>query len=103
MLMNDTTFLLDESLDTLKSIRELQDLKENKAEWDKLTRVILIINIFVTNNTNDSCDISDLLIPPQNKKIAWLPPSAFLDLPFLNYGQIMCPLPSHLNRQGGTN
>ena len=23
---------------------------------------------------------SDLLIPPQDKKIAWLPPSAFLDL-----------------------
>ncbi len=39
MLMNDTTFLLDESLDTLKSIRELQDLMENKAEWDKLNRV----------------------------------------------------------------
>ena len=39
MLMNDTTFLLDESLDTLKSIRELQDLMENKSEWDKLGRV----------------------------------------------------------------
>ena len=39
MLMNDTTFLLDESLDTLKSIRELQDLMENKTEWDKLGRV----------------------------------------------------------------
>ncbi len=39
MLMNDTTFLLDESMDTLKSIRELQDLMENKTEWAKLNRV----------------------------------------------------------------
>ena len=39
MLMNDTTFLLDESMDTLKTIRELQDLMENKTEWDKLSRV----------------------------------------------------------------
>ena len=39
MLINDTTFLLDESLDTLKSIRELQDLMENKTEWNKLSSV----------------------------------------------------------------
>ena len=39
MLMNDTTFLLDESMDTLKSIRELQELRENKAEWDKISQV----------------------------------------------------------------
>jgi len=38
MLMNDTTYLLDESMETLKSIREAQDLMDNKAEWDKLTR-----------------------------------------------------------------
>ena len=36
MLMNDTTYLLDESMVTLKSIRELQDLMENKAEWNQL-------------------------------------------------------------------
>ena len=36
MLMNDTTFLLDESLASLKTIRELQDLLENKAEFEKL-------------------------------------------------------------------
>lgn len=39
MLMNDTTFLLDESMDSLKTIRELQDLIDNKAEWDALPRV----------------------------------------------------------------
>ena len=39
MLINDTTFLLDESLDTLKSIRELQDLMENKTEWNELSTV----------------------------------------------------------------
>lgn len=37
MLMNDTTYLLDESMVTLKSIRELQDLMDNKAEWNRLT------------------------------------------------------------------
>lgn len=39
MLMNDTTYLLDESMDTLKRIRELQDLMDNKVEWDKLNKV----------------------------------------------------------------
>jgi hypothetical protein len=39
MLMNDTTFLLDESMVTLKSIRELQELMDNAAEWNKLNRV----------------------------------------------------------------
>ena len=39
MLMNDTTYLLDESMETLKSIREAQDLMDNKTEWDKLSRV----------------------------------------------------------------
>lgn len=37
MLMNDTTYLLDESMVTLKSIRELQDLMDNKTEWSRLT------------------------------------------------------------------
>ena len=46
MLINDTTFLLDESLDTLKSIRELQDLIENKTEWFKLSTVS-ILSIYV--------------------------------------------------------
>jgi len=38
MLMNDTTFLLDESMDTLKSIKEIQELVENKTEWNKQSR-----------------------------------------------------------------
>ncbi|ELT92164.1 hypothetical protein CAPTEDRAFT_182882 [Capitella teleta] len=38
MLMNDMTFLLDESMDTLKSIRELQDLMANKTEWNKQSK-----------------------------------------------------------------
>ncbi|XP_064642091.1 ubiquitin conjugation factor E4 B-like [Lineus longissimus] len=38
MLMNDTTFLLDESLDCLKRIHELQELIENTAEWNKLSK-----------------------------------------------------------------
>ena len=44
MLMNDTTFLLDESMDTLKSIRELQDLMENTTEWNKLSKVSALVN-----------------------------------------------------------
>lgn len=38
MLMNDTTFLLDESLDCLKRIHEVQELMENRSEWDKMSR-----------------------------------------------------------------
>lgn len=33
MLMNDTTFLLDESLETLKRIHEAQEAMENKQSW----------------------------------------------------------------------
>lgn len=39
MLINDTTFLLDESLDSLKSINETQQLMANVAEWEALPRV----------------------------------------------------------------
>ncbi|PVD36627.1 hypothetical protein C0Q70_03613 [Pomacea canaliculata] len=38
MLMNDTTFLLDESLDSLKRIHETQELMDNQAQWNTLTR-----------------------------------------------------------------
>lgn len=36
MLMNDTTFLLDESLENLKKIHEVQTLMMNELEWKKL-------------------------------------------------------------------
>lgn len=39
MLINDTTFLLDESLNCLKSINETQQLMKNRPEWEALTRV----------------------------------------------------------------
>ncbi|KAJ8320744.1 hypothetical protein KUTeg_002331 [Tegillarca granosa] len=38
MLINDTTFLLDESLDCLKRIHEIQDAVENLEEWTKLPK-----------------------------------------------------------------
>lgn len=38
MLINDTTFLLDESLNCLKSINETQQLMKNRTEWEGLTR-----------------------------------------------------------------
>ncbi|CAG9813429.1 unnamed protein product [Phaedon cochleariae] len=37
MLMNDTTFLLDESLESLKRIHEVQDLISNDEKWSKLS------------------------------------------------------------------
>ena len=39
LLINDTTFLLDESLNCLKSINEIQQLMKNRPEWEALTRV----------------------------------------------------------------
>ena len=39
MLINDLTFLLDESLDTLKNIHEHQELIANAVEWEALSRV----------------------------------------------------------------
>ena len=34
MLINDTTFLLDESLDALKAIRDTQEAMRDKETWD---------------------------------------------------------------------
>lgn len=39
MLINDTTFLLDESLESLKRIHEVQEEMKNKDQWDQLPRV----------------------------------------------------------------
>ena len=39
MLMNDTTFLLDESMDTLKKIHELQEEMNDKEKWQQQTQV----------------------------------------------------------------
>ncbi|KAH9514139.1 Ubiquitin conjugation factor E4 B [Bulinus truncatus] len=38
MLMNDTTYLLDESLDCLKRIHEVQELMDNTAKWNTLSK-----------------------------------------------------------------
>ena len=40
MLINDTTFLLDESVDTLRNIHDTQDAMSNQLEWDLLPREI---------------------------------------------------------------
>lgn len=40
MLMNDTTFLLDESLDCLKRIHEVQEEMDNEEEWNKQSQVV---------------------------------------------------------------
>nr|KAF6472833.1 ubiquitination factor E4B [Molossus molossus] len=36
MLINDTTFLLDESLESLKQIHEVQEEMKNKEQWEQL-------------------------------------------------------------------
>lgn len=46
MLINDTTFLLDESLDSLKSINETQQMMANAAEWEALPRVSHLMNLY---------------------------------------------------------
>uniref|UniRef100_A0A8C5NH33 Ubiquitin conjugation factor E4 B n=1 Tax=Gouania willdenowi TaxID=441366 RepID=A0A8C5NH33_GOUWI len=38
MLINDTTFLLDESLESLKRIHEVQEEMKNKEQWELLPR-----------------------------------------------------------------
>ncbi|MCJ8741530.1 hypothetical protein PDJAM_G00071690 [Pangasius djambal] len=38
MLINDTTFLLDESLESLKRIHEIQEEMKNKEQWEQLPR-----------------------------------------------------------------
>uniref|UniRef100_A0A1A7YJG2 Ubiquitin conjugation factor E4 B n=1 Tax=Iconisemion striatum TaxID=60296 RepID=A0A1A7YJG2_9TELE len=38
MLINDTTFLLDESLESLKRIHEVQEEMKNKEHWEQLPR-----------------------------------------------------------------
>lgn len=39
MLINDTTFLLDESLDALKAIHETQEAQKDKEIWNSQPRV----------------------------------------------------------------
>ena len=39
MLINDTTFLLDESLDALKAIHETQEAQKDKETWNSQPRV----------------------------------------------------------------
>ena len=51
MLMNDTTFLLDESLDCLKRIHEVQEEMDNVEEWNKQSQVRRIIFLAHKNVT----------------------------------------------------
>jgi len=50
MLMNDTTYLLDEAMEALKKIHEAQEEMDDKEKWSKLTRVCFIQYIFLGNN-----------------------------------------------------
>ena len=43
MLMNDTTFLLDESMDTLKKIHEVQEEMADKQRWSQQTQVSQLV------------------------------------------------------------
>jgi hypothetical protein len=48
MIINDATYLLDESLDSLKRIHEIQVLMENKTEWEHIGAV----SFFIFSNLN---------------------------------------------------
>ena len=37
MLINDTTFLLDEAISSLKRIHEIQEMKKSESEWNSKT------------------------------------------------------------------
>lgn len=53
MIINDATYLLDESLETLKQIHEVQVLMENKTEWEQLGNVKLTslsLSLFVLSS-----------------------------------------------------
>ena len=55
MLINDTTFLLDESLDSLKSIHETQEAMNDQTTWQAQTQVcqlMITVEYFVCI---DSC------------------------------------------------
>ena len=38
MLMNDTTFLLDEAISSLKRIHEIQEMKKSEEIWNQKTQ-----------------------------------------------------------------
>jgi len=44
MLMNDTTFLLDESMDALKRIHEVQEEMADGVKWAEQTQVSFMWN-----------------------------------------------------------
>lgn len=47
MIINDATFLLDESLESLKRIHEVQNLIENKSEWTQMSQVNYIFKFIL--------------------------------------------------------
>ena len=55
MLMNDTTFLLDESMDTLKKIHEVQEEMADKARWSQQTQVCKSADVVIAQWISFSC------------------------------------------------
>lgn len=47
MLINDTTFLLDEALDSLKSIHDTQEAMADSAHWNQQSQVIVTMTVMV--------------------------------------------------------
>jgi len=43
MVINDSTFLLDESLAGLEKIHDIESLMENEGEWNKLSEVCVYL------------------------------------------------------------
>ena len=55
MLMNDTTFLLDESLDSLKRIHEIQEEMKDTNNWNKQSREQQVSRQRVLQNDERQC------------------------------------------------
>jgi len=55
MLINDTTFLLDESLESLKRIHEIQEQMANTTAWRKLSEEVQLIRTRQLNADERQC------------------------------------------------
>ena len=63
MLMNDTTFLLDESMDALKRIHEVQEEMADGVKWAEQTQVtknMCGIGVFQRASTGKNINVTEI-------------------------------------------
>ena len=64
MLMNDTTFMLDESMDALKRIHEIQEEMTDTAKWNSQTQVSNDESLLMITRAIKSSTFSKMQIIP---------------------------------------